>query len=74
MNYVKRNKTGFVSRKTTLPNIAMPTTMPLLCGESLDELLESAVDGRAEGLDLLPEVDGGGGALGDALGGELEFL
>ena len=48
--------------------------MPLLRGESLDELLESAVERRAEGLDLLPEVDGGGGALGDALGGELEFL
>lgn len=41
---------------------------------SLDKLLESAVDGGADGLDLLPEVDGGGGALGDALGGELEFL
>lgn len=41
---------------------------------SLDKLLESAVDGGAERLDLLPEVDGGGGALGDALGGKLEFL
>jgi len=41
---------------------------------SLDELGESAIDRGAQRLDILPEVDGGVGALGDALGGELEFL
>lgn len=40
----------------------------------LDELLEGTVERGAEGLDLLVEVDGGDGALGDALGGEFEFL
>lgn len=40
----------------------------------LDELEESAVDWRAQRLDVLVEVDGGGGALGDALWGELELL
>jgi hypothetical protein len=72
MNYVKRNKTGFVSRKTTsLTDFANSTTVR---AKSLDELLESAVDGRAQGLDVLVEVDGELGALGDALGGELELL
>jgi len=39
----------------------------------LDELLESAVDGGAY-FGALVEVDGGNSALGDALGGEFEFL
>ena len=41
---------------------------------SLDHLLESTVQGRADVGDVLPEVDRGQGALGDALGGELELL
>jgi hypothetical protein len=41
---------------------------------SLNELLESPVDGRADVGHILPEVNGGNGALGDALGGELELL
>lgn len=40
----------------------------------LDDLLERTVDGRAHVGDVLPEVDGGLGALGNALGGELELL
>ena len=40
----------------------------------LDELLERAVEGRADVGDVLPEVDGGEGPLGDTLGGELELL
>ena len=40
----------------------------------LDELLESAVDGRPDVGHILPEVDGGDRALGNALGGELELL
>lgn len=40
----------------------------------LDKLSEGAVDGGAEGLDVLVEVDGGDRALGDTLGGELELL
>jgi hypothetical protein len=40
---------------------------------NLDNLLESTVDGRAR-LDTLVKVDGGKGALADALGGDLEFL
>ena len=39
----------------------------------LDELLESAVDRRAD-LGSLIEIHCGDGALGDAFGGELEFL
>lgn len=40
---------------------------------SLQDLLESAVDGRAHGVALV-EVNGGNSALGDTSGGELEFL
>lgn len=39
----------------------------------LQDLLEGTVDGRAH-RGALVEVDGGNGALADALGGELEFL
>lgn len=39
----------------------------------LQDLLEGTVDGRAHG-GALVEVDGGNGALANALGGELEFL
>jgi hypothetical protein len=41
---------------------------------ALDELRESTVDGRAERLDVLVEVNGCFGALGNALGCEFEFL
>ena len=41
---------------------------------SLDDLLESAVDGRPDVGDVLPEVDGGHCALGNALRGELKLL
>jgi hypothetical protein len=47
---------------------------PLTTIFRLDDLLESAVDGRADVGHILPEVDGGGRALGNALGGELELL
>ena len=40
---------------------------------NLDELLECAVDGRADRLALV-EVNGGNGALADAFRGEIEFL
>jgi len=40
----------------------------------LDDLLESAVDGRANVGNVLPEVDGGQRALGNTLRGELELL
>lgn len=39
----------------------------------LDGLLEGTVDGGADA-GALPELDGGDGTLGDALGGELELL
>lgn len=39
----------------------------------LDELLEGTVDWGADVVALV-EVDGGDGTLGDAFGGELEFL
>lgn len=41
---------------------------------SLDELLESTVDRRADVRDVLPEVNGGNCALGDTLRSELELL
>lgn len=40
---------------------------------SLDELLERAVDGRADPASLI-EFDGRNCTLADTLGGELEFL
>lgn len=40
----------------------------------LNQLLESTVKRRAERLDVLPEVNGGHRALGDAFRCELEFL
>jgi hypothetical protein len=40
----------------------------------LDKLLERTVKRRAERLDLLVEVNGSLSTLGNALGGELEFL
>ena len=40
----------------------------------LNQLLESAVDGRANVGNVLPEVDSGDRAFGDALRGELELL
>lgn len=40
---------------------------------SLQDLLEGTVDGRAHGAALV-EVDGGNGALADALRGEFKFL
>ena len=39
----------------------------------LDELLEGAVDGRAD-FGAFVEIDGGYGTLADAFGGEFEFL
>lgn len=42
--------------------------------DRLDEVGEGTVDGRAQRLDVLPEVDGGLGTLSDSLRGELEFL
>ena len=41
---------------------------------SLDELLECAVERRADVRDILPEVDGGESPLRDTRGGEFEFL
>ena len=52
------------------------STSSLVCFQKqrhLDQLLEGAVDGRAD-LGALVEVDGGDGALADAFGGEFEFL
>ena len=40
----------------------------------LDQLLEGAVDRRAERLDILVELDRGNGTFGDAIWLELEFL
>ena len=40
----------------------------------LDKLLERAVEGRAERLDVLVEVNGSLSTLGNAFWGELEFL
>lgn len=37
-------------------------------------MLEGLVDGRAQRLDVLVEVNGSDGALGNALRSELEFL
>lgn len=39
-----------------------------------NELCESTVKWRAKGLDVLVEVNGSHGTLGDAFGRELEFL
>ena len=47
---------------------------PAILCRCLDELLESTVDGRAKGLDVLVVVDGELRALGDTLGGEFELL
>ena len=41
---------------------------------SLEQLLESTVEWGADVGDVLPEIDGGDGALGDAFWGELELL
>ena len=41
---------------------------------SLDELLERAVERRADVRHILPKVDGRESPLADALGGELELL
>ena len=40
----------------------------------LDKLLERTVEGRAERLDVLVEVNGELSSLGNAFGRELEFL
>jgi hypothetical protein len=53
------------------PSKTSPTRQP---SRRLDELLESTVEGGAEGLDVLVELDRGLAALGNALGCELEFL
>ncbi len=42
--------------------------------QPLDELLESAVERRAQRLNILVELDRGLSTLGDAFWGELEFL
>lgn len=55
-----------------LPFDIFPILITILI--DLDKVLESAVERRPEGLDVLPEVDGGDGALAYALGGEFEFL
>lgn len=41
---------------------------------SLNNLLESTVDGGPDVGHVLPEINGGDGTLGDALGGKLELL
>jgi len=41
---------------------------------SLDELLESAVDRRADVGDVFPEVNCGNSTLADTFWGEFEFL
>jgi hypothetical protein len=41
---------------------------------NLDHLLEGMVDGRSDVGDVLPEVDGRNGTLGDTLRGKLELL
>jgi len=67
MNYVKRKQvvSHVQSKKTRRTSDACTY---------LDKLLESTVERRAEGLDFLVEVDCELGALGNALGGELELL
>ena len=54
--------------------ILQPPSVTPFQRRRLDELQEGTVDGRAERLDILVEVNGGDGALGDALWSELEFL
>jgi hypothetical protein len=55
----------------SLPKVSLT---PFHTFSNLDKLLESAVERGAEWLDVLVEVDGEFGALGDASGCELEFL
>ena len=50
------------------------TTFFAPCHTHLDKLQESTVDRRAQWLDVLVELDGGGSALGNTFGRELEFL
>jgi len=54
--------------------IAILCCVRQLIAVRLDELLEGAVDGRTQRLDLLVKVDGLYGTLRDTLGRELEFL
>ena len=42
--------------------------------EHLDELVEGPVDWRADGLDILPEINRSNSTLGDAFGSEFKFL
>lgn len=70
VNYVKRG--SVVAHNHS--NQTRRASIAIIVRRRLDELLESAVEGRAEGLDFLVEVDGELGALGNALGGELELL
>ena len=41
---------------------------------SLNDLLESTVDGGPDVRHVLPEINGGDGTLGDTLGGEFKLL
>lgn len=50
----------------------MASLLPL--SGQLDELLEGAVDRRADVRNVLPEVDSRHGPLGNTLGGELKLL
>lgn len=57
--------------------LVIPTMYLLIMADvatTLGKLLESAVDRRAQGLDILPEVDRGGCALRNTFWRELEFL
>lgn len=47
---------------------------PPIITPRLEDLLERAVDGRADVGHILPEVDGSDRPLGNALRGELELL
>lgn len=66
--------TTFVVLIGTQPKTAREAPSCARTKPRLDELLESAVEGRAQRLDVLVELDGADSALGDPLGCELEFL
>jgi hypothetical protein len=72
MNYV-------IAKRSFLIGVSIRHHMPLLNNpvilrRCLDELLESTVEGRSEGLDVLVVVNGELRALGNTLGGEFKLL
>ena len=68
----KKKPTGKIPNYAKQP--APPNPASRVLATNLDELSESSVDRTSDGLDVLPEVDGGDSPLGDAGWGEFKLL